>query len=63
MLDRFKGEPALLFSLFEAIIVLAISFGLDLTQEQIGGLMAVVAILTGVAVRTKVSPTDPDKIL
>lgn len=48
---RVRNEPAVLFSLVEALIALAVAFGLDLSGEQVAGVMAVVAILTGVGVR------------
>ena len=56
MLERIKNEPAMVFSLIEAGIAIAVSFGLDLTPEQTGALFAFIAILSGVAVRSKVTP-------
>ena len=64
MLTRLRNEPALIFSLVEAVVALAVAFGLQLTGEQVGAIMAVVAVLTGVSVRAAVyGPRTVDTIM
>ena len=50
------GEPVLVTGLVEAIIVLSVAFGADLTVEQTGAILAVVAVLTALVARAFVSP-------
>ncbi len=57
----FNREPAALLAAVQAIVALAISFGLSLTPEQVGGILAVTAILLGLVTRSQVSPTAPPK--
>jgi hypothetical protein len=49
-------EPAVLISLVAAIISLGISVGLNLSQEQVGSIMAVVTIVAGLVIRSRVTP-------
>lgn len=53
-----KGEPAVIVSLISAIIALGVSFGLNISAEQTGAIMAVVTILAGLLIRTQVTPTN-----
>jgi len=53
-------EPVLLSGLVEAVIVLAVAFGADLTVEQTGAILAVVAVLTSIFARMFVSPASTD---
>lgn len=62
ILERLKTEPAVVFSLVEALIVLAVAFGLDLSGEQVAALVAVLAVLTGVGTRAKVTPWEPGTV-
>ena len=57
MLDRVRREPALVSGLVAAVIALVVSFGLELSPEQIGSIMAVVAALLAFVVRSQVTPT------
>ena len=57
IIERLKTEPAVVFATLEALIVLGVAFGLDLSGEQVGALVAVLAVLTGVGTRAKVTPT------
>lgn len=41
----------------QAVIVLAITFGLALTEEQTGAILAVVALFLGLVTRSQVSPS------
>lgn len=54
-----KGEPAVIVSLISAIIALGVSFGLSISAEQTGAIMAVVTILAGLLIRTQVTPNPP----
>lgn len=64
MIDRITNNPAIVYSLVEAIVALAVSFGLDLTAEQTGAILAVVAIITGVGVRAQAyGPKTVDKVM
>ena len=51
------NEPVLISGLVEALIVLAVAFGVGLTTEQTGAILAVVAILTSLVARAFVTPT------
>jgi len=52
-----KTEPAVIISLVAAILALAAAFGLPLTQDQTAAVMAVVTIVAGLVIRSKVTPT------
>jgi hypothetical protein len=51
-----KTEPAVVVSLIAALIALAVGFGLDISEEQVALIMAPVAILAGLLIRSKVTP-------
>ena len=51
-------EPVLISGLVDAIIVLAVAFGADLTVEQTGAILAVVSVLTSIVARLFVSPSS-----
>lgn len=53
----FKREPAVILAAIEAIIALAIGFGLDLTGEQVALILGAVAAVFGVITRSQVSPS------
>ena len=52
----FGREPAAIMAALQAAIALAIAFGLDLSDEQIGAILAVVATIAGLIVRSQVTP-------
>lgn len=52
-----KTEPAVVISLVAAVLALAASFGLPLTEDQTKALMAVVTIVAGLVIRTQVTPS------
>lgn len=54
ILERIKNEPALLLGLISAAISLALAFGLSLSEEQIGGIMAVVVAVLALVTRSQV---------
>lgn len=56
----FGREPAVILGLVSALIALAVGFGLDITPEQVGLIMAAVTAIIGFVTRSQVTPTDPD---
>jgi hypothetical protein len=54
----FGREPALIIGLVEAVLALVLAFGLNLSPEQIGGIMAVTTALLAVVVRQVVTPVN-----
>ena len=52
----FKREPALILGLVGAVIALVIAFGLELSSEQVGGIMAGTSALLAVVTRSQVTP-------
>lgn len=54
----FNREPALILAALQAIIAVAIGFGLNLTPEQVALIVAAVAAIFGVVTRSRVSPID-----
>jgi hypothetical protein len=53
----FSREPAMFLALTQSALALAVGFGLHITTEQFGLLMAFTAALLGFITRTQVSPT------
>jgi hypothetical protein len=51
-----QTEPALVTALVQASIALVVSFGLNLSPEQVGGLLALTAAATAVFLRRQVTP-------
>ncbi len=51
-------EPAVISGAVNALIALAVGFGLELSTEQVGLIMAAVAALLSLVVRSKVTPLD-----
>jgi len=56
MYERIKQEPALVTALVQGFLALCISFGLGLTPEQVGSILAVTAAIVAVVLRQRVSP-------
>jgi hypothetical protein len=54
-----KREPALILGAVQAVLALVVSFGLDLTTEQVGAILAVTAAILAVVTRQRVSPVQP----
>lgn len=64
IIERLRNEPAYVFALVEALVAAFVAFGLDLSGEQVAGVMAVVAVLTGVGVRAQAyGPKTVDEIM
>ena len=51
-----RTEPAVIAGLIQAILALAIAFGLNLTEEQVGAILAVTAAILALVVRQNVYP-------
>ena len=56
ILDRIRREPALVTGLVGAVIALGVSFGLELSGEQTGAIMALVSAILAVVTRQQVTP-------
>lgn len=54
----FDREPALILGAINAIIALVSAFGLDLSAEQVAGIMVASTAILSVIVRQKVTPVD-----
>lgn len=56
-------EPAMILAAVQAAIVLAVAFGLNVSEEQsdaiIGFVGAALALVTGLAIRSQVTPAKP----
>lgn len=52
-------EPALILGAVQALLALGLSFGLHLTSEQIGAIMAASAAVLAVITRSQVTPVSP----
>lgn len=50
-------EPAMIVAFIQAILVLAVTFGLNLDQDQTAAILAVAALALGLITRSQVSPT------
>lgn len=60
MLDRIKSEPALVSGFVQALLGLVIAFGLNLSPEQVGAILAVTAAGLALFVRSQVTPVPRD---
>ena len=56
IIDRIRREPALVTGIVGALIALGVAFGLELTGEQTGAIMAFVSALLAVVTRSQVTP-------
>lgn len=54
--DRLSGEPVLVLAVVQAVLALAVAFGLGLSGEQVGAILAVSAAILGLIARQKVTP-------
>jgi hypothetical protein len=55
---KLKNEPALIVGFVQAVLALAVSFGLGLSVDQVGAIVAVAAAATSVLLRQQVSPVS-----
>lgn len=56
MLERIKNEPAVVAGVVQALLGLLLAFGVNLSTEQVGAVMAVTAALLALLVRSQVTP-------
>lgn len=56
MLERIRREPVLVTALTQAVLGLLLAFGLDLTNDQVGSIMALTAAGLAFVARRKVTP-------
>ena len=61
MIDRIRNEPVLVTGLVEAVLALLLAFGVNLSPEQVGAVLAVVAAVLALVVRRKVTPTHTER--
>lgn len=54
----FNREPAAILGCVSALIALGVGFGLDLSNEQTGLIMAAVAAVIGLITRSQVTPAN-----
>jgi hypothetical protein len=52
-----KNEPVLISGLIQAILGLLLAFGISVSDEQIGAIMAATAIVLAILARIFVTPT------
>ena len=55
---RLSTEPAVIAGIVQAVLALVVAFGLELTQEQVGSILAVTAAVLALFVRSQVTPTS-----
>jgi hypothetical protein len=56
IVDRIKGEPVLTLGLVQAVVAMAVGFGLGWTGEQVALVTAFAAAVLGWIARSRVSP-------
>lgn len=57
LLARLNDEPVLVVALVQTVLTLAVTFGLHLTTEQTGAILAVTGAILAIVARGKVQPT------
>lgn len=57
ILTLIRREPALVVAIADAVIVLAVSFGLPIDPAQKAAIDALLALVGGAIVRSQVTPT------
>jgi len=60
MLERIQQEPALTLGLVQALIAVAVGFGLPVTPEQVGLIVAFTAAVLSWVTRSNVTPLPPE---
>lgn len=56
-----KTEPVYVMIVVQAAIAAAVSFGFELTGDQVSSIMGLAAAVCGLIVRQRVSPIVPDE--
>jgi hypothetical protein len=54
-----RNEPVLIVGLVEVVLGMFLAFGVDLTNEQVGSIMALTSIVLAILVRMFVTPVAP----
>lgn len=57
LIERVRREPVLATALLASVLTLLVSFGVEITDEQMGAIGAVATAALALVARTKVSPT------
>jgi len=57
IIERLRTEPALVAGVVQALLALLLAFGVPLSDEQVGAIIAVSAAILAIVVRQRVSPT------
>lgn len=57
IMNRIRTEPAVVAGVVQAVLALLLAFGVPLTQEQMGAILAVTAAVLALVVRSQVTPT------
>jgi len=55
--DKIANEPVLLLNVINAVIALAVAFGLDWSPEQKAGVIGLATVILNLVARSKVTPT------
>lgn len=53
---KFSDEPAVYIGILEALLAVLVAFGLNLSAEQIGAIMALATAIGAVVIRQNVTP-------
>lgn len=56
MIDKIRNEPVLITGLVQAALALAVTFGLGVSEEQVGAILAVTAAVLALVARHQVTP-------
>ena len=54
-----RNEPVLIQGLVQAILGIVLAFGVDLSNEQVGSIMAATSVILAIITRMLVTPTHP----
>lgn len=57
ILDKIKNEPVLATALVQAVLILGVNFGLDLTDGQQAAILGFAAAVLALVARSQVVPT------
>ncbi len=60
--NLWNREPTMVLALVQGVIVLGVAFGLRLTPEQTGAILALTAVVLGLITRTQVTPATAPQI-
>lgn len=62
-MDIFKNEPVLIQGLVQAVLGLLLAFGISVSDEQIGAIMAITAVVLALVARMLVTPTNKTTVV